>query len=106
MTILKAPAGTLTDGVVELRLPSPEAGDITTISRYLEDEQLEGGWLPDVPLVTGEQLVKDWLDCWNGRRGHRRVPSGCRRPFWHGQYHSSPSDVWWGSGGIQQAPIG
>jgi len=66
MTILKAPAGTLADGVVELRLPS--AGDIATINQYVEDEQLDGGWLPDVPLVTGERLVKDWLDCWNGRR--------------------------------------
>lgn len=67
MTILKAPAGTLTDGVVELRLPSPDAGDVATINQYVENEQLQGGWLPDVPLVTGEQLVKDWLDCWNGR---------------------------------------
>lgn len=70
MTILKAPTGTLTDGVVELRLPSPDAGDIATINRYVEDEQLEGGWLPDVPPMTGEQLVKDWLDCWNGRCSH------------------------------------
>jgi RimJ/RimL family protein N-acetyltransferase len=68
MTILTAPAGTLTDGVVELRLPSPDAGDVATINQYVEDEQLQGGWLPDVPLVTGEQLVNDWLDCWNGRR--------------------------------------
>jgi RimJ/RimL family protein N-acetyltransferase len=67
MTILKVPTGTLTDGVVELRLPSPEAGDIATINRYVEDEQLDGGWLPDVPLVTGERLVEDWLDCWDGR---------------------------------------
>ena len=67
MTILKAPIGTLTDGVVELRLPSPDVGDIATINQYVEDEQLDGGWLPDVPLVTGERLVKDWLDCWNGR---------------------------------------
>jgi RimJ/RimL family protein N-acetyltransferase len=67
MTILKAPAGTLTDGVVELRLPSPDAGDIATIDQYVEDDQLDGGWLPDVPLVSGERLVRDWLDCWNGR---------------------------------------
>jgi hypothetical protein len=65
MTILKAPAGTLTDGTVELRLPSPES-DIVTINQYVDDEQLDGGWLPDVPLVTAERLVKDWLDCWNG----------------------------------------
>ena len=67
MTILTAPAGTLTNGVVELRLPSPDAGDIATINQYVEDDQLDGGWLPDVPLVSGERLVKDWLDCWNGR---------------------------------------
>ncbi len=58
---------TLTDGVVELRLPSPAAGDIATINRYVEDEQLDGGWLPDVPLISGEQLVTDWLDIWNGQ---------------------------------------
>lgn len=67
MTILKAPAGTLTDGVVELRLPSPDAGDVAAINQYVEDDELQGGWLPDVPLVTGGQLVKDWLDCWHGR---------------------------------------
>jgi RimJ/RimL family protein N-acetyltransferase len=67
MAILTAPAGTLTDGVVELRLPSPDADDIATVNRYVEDGQLDGGWLPDVPLVTGERLVTDWLDCWNGR---------------------------------------
>jgi RimJ/RimL family protein N-acetyltransferase len=67
MTILKAPAGTLTDGVVELRLPSPDAGDIATINQYVKDGQLDGGWLPDVPIASGEQLVENWLDCWNGR---------------------------------------
>ena len=66
MAILTAPAGTLTDGVVELRLPSPDAGDIATVNRYVEHEQLDGGWLPDVPLVTGERLVRDWLNCWHG----------------------------------------
>jgi len=76
MTILKAPAGTLADDVVELRLPSPDA-DIATINQYVEDDQLDGGWLPDVPLVTGERLVKDWLDCWNGRR----VPHGATFTF-------------------------
>jgi RimJ/RimL family protein N-acetyltransferase len=70
MTILKAPAGTLTDGVVELRLPSPDAGDIAAINQYVEDDQLDGGWLPDVPLLTGERLVQNWLDCWNGRSRH------------------------------------
>jgi RimJ/RimL family protein N-acetyltransferase len=71
VTILEAPADTLTDGVVELRLPSPDAGDIATVNRYAEDDQLDGGWLPDVPLVTGERLVNDWLDCWDGRPRRR-----------------------------------
>jgi RimJ/RimL family protein N-acetyltransferase len=71
MTILKAPAATLTDSAVELRLPSPDAGDIATIDRYVEDEQLQGGWLPEVPLVSGEQLVQDWLDCWHGHPSPR-----------------------------------
>ena len=66
MTILKAPADTLTDGVVELRLPSAEAGDIAAIDRYVGDQQLDGGWLPDVPLVSADRLIEEWLDCWNG----------------------------------------
>ena len=67
MTILTAPAGPLTDGVVVLRLPSPDAGDVATVNGYIQDEQLDGGWLPEVPLVTGQQLVADWLDGWAGR---------------------------------------
>ena len=70
MTILTAPAHSLTDGVVELRLPSPDAGDVATINQYVENEQLDGGWLPDVPLATGEQLVADWLEGWAGHRSH------------------------------------
>jgi RimJ/RimL family protein N-acetyltransferase len=66
MTILKAPAGELTDGVVKLRLPSPDTGDIATINRYVAADQLDGGWLPEVPLVTADRLVSDWVDCWNG----------------------------------------
>ena len=69
MTILKAPAGTLTDGVVELRLPSPDAGDLATINGYVADDQLEGGWLPEVPLVSGQRLLDDWLNCWRGGPG-------------------------------------
>jgi RimJ/RimL family protein N-acetyltransferase len=67
MTILRAPAVELTDGVVGLRLPSPDTGDIATINRYVQDDQLDGGWLPEVPLVTAEQLMNDWLDTWSGR---------------------------------------
>jgi RimJ/RimL family protein N-acetyltransferase len=67
MTLLTAPAGTLTDGVVALRLPSQDAEDVATIERYIEDDQLDGGWLPDVPLITGHQLIADWLNGWAGR---------------------------------------
>jgi RimJ/RimL family protein N-acetyltransferase len=67
MMILTAPAGPLTDGVVVLRLPSPDAGDVATVNGYIRDEQLDGGWLPEVPLITGQQLVADWLDGWAGR---------------------------------------
>ncbi len=70
MTVLTAPASTLTDGVVELRLPSPDAGDIETINRYIEDEQLDGGWLPDIPLVSAQRLVADWLAGWAGQDSH------------------------------------
>ena len=66
MTILTAPVGRLADHVVTLRLPSPDAGDVATVDNYIQEEQLEGGWLPDVPLVTGQQLVADWLDGWAG----------------------------------------
>jgi RimJ/RimL family protein N-acetyltransferase len=70
MTLLTPPAGLLTDGVVELRLPSPEAGDITAINQYADDEQLDGGWLPDIPLVPAQRLVADWLDGWASHRSH------------------------------------
>ena len=66
MVILAAPAGTLADHVVTLRVPSPDAGDVTTVASYVQDEQLEGAWLPDVPLVTAQELVTDWLDAWAG----------------------------------------
>jgi RimJ/RimL family protein N-acetyltransferase len=67
MTILTAPVGRLADHVVTLRLPSPDAGDVATVDSYVQEEQLDGGWLPDVPLVTGRQLVADWLDGWAGQ---------------------------------------
>ncbi len=70
MTILTAPPGALTDGVVELRLPSPDAGDIETIIGYIEHQQLDGGWLPDIPLVSAQRLVADWLDGWAGHHSH------------------------------------
>jgi len=70
MTILTAPVGRLADHIVTLRLPSPDAGDVATVDNYIQQEQLGGGWLPDVPLVTGRQLVADWLDGWAGRPSH------------------------------------
>src|SRR5215469_11040564 len=79
MTVLTAPASSLTDGVVQLRLPSPDAGDVTTINTYVEKKELDGGWLPDVPLVTGERLVEDWLNGWAGIRRRRRRGRARRR---------------------------
>src|SRR6266567_5791915 len=38
-----------------------------TVISYTEQEQLDGGWLPEIPLVTAEQAVADWLDAWAGR---------------------------------------
>ena len=70
MSILTAPASALADGVVELRLPSPDAGDVEAINGYIEDEQLDGGWLPDIPLVSAQRVVTDWLDGWAGRHSH------------------------------------
>jgi len=69
MTILTAPSDPLTDAVVELRLPSPDA-DVAAINQYVQDDQLDGGWLPDIPLVAAERVVADWLDGWAGRHSH------------------------------------
>jgi RimJ/RimL family protein N-acetyltransferase len=66
MTHFTSPAQPLTDGVVTLRLPSPAAGDIDAVRGYIDQEQLDGGWLPEIPLVTAEQAVSDWLDAWAG----------------------------------------
>jgi hypothetical protein len=66
MTHFTAPAQPLTDGVVTLRLPSP-AGDIDVVRAYIEQEQLDGGWLPEIPLVSTEQVIGGWLDAWSGR---------------------------------------
>jgi RimJ/RimL family protein N-acetyltransferase len=66
MTHVTAPAQPLTDGVVTLRLPSP-AGDMDTVRGYIEQKQLDGGWLPEIPLVSAEQTIGDWLNAWAGR---------------------------------------
>jgi RimJ/RimL family protein N-acetyltransferase len=67
MTHFPAPALPLTDGVVTLRLPSPEAGDVDTVLGYIDHEQLDGGWLPEIPLVSAERATGDWVDAWAGR---------------------------------------
>jgi len=74
MTRFTAPAQPLTDDVVTLRLPSPAAGDVNAVRGYIAQEQLDGGWLPEIPLVTAEQAISDWLDAWAGRR-HRNGPA-------------------------------
>ncbi|MGN6790797.1 MAG: hypothetical protein ACTHJW_00260, partial [Streptosporangiaceae bacterium] len=48
----------MADAVVELGSPSPDAGAIAAINLYVDDEQFDGGWLSDVPLVSAERLVK------------------------------------------------
>jgi RimJ/RimL family protein N-acetyltransferase len=53
--------------VVTLRLPSAEAGDVDTVLGYIDHEQLDDGWLPEIPLVSAEQAIGDWLDAWAGR---------------------------------------
>jgi RimJ/RimL family protein N-acetyltransferase len=67
MTYFAAPAHPLTDGVVTLRLPSADAGDVAAVRDYIEQEQLDGGWLPEIPLVSAEQAIADWLDAWTSR---------------------------------------
>jgi RimJ/RimL family protein N-acetyltransferase len=67
MTLFTAPAQPLTDGVVTLRLPSAEAGDVEAVLGYIEQEQLDGGWLPEIPLVSAEQAIGDWVDAWTNR---------------------------------------
>jgi len=67
MTLLTAPAWPLADGVVRLRLPSLAAGDIDAVRGYIDQDQLDGGWLPEIPLVSAERAIGDWLDAWTGR---------------------------------------
>jgi len=62
MTYFVPPAEPLTDGMVTLRLPAAEAGDAGTVISYVEEGQLDGGWLPEIPLVPAGQAVRDWLD--------------------------------------------
>ncbi|MGC2296733.1 MAG: GNAT family N-acetyltransferase [Candidatus Dormiibacterota bacterium] len=71
MPYLVAPSAPLTDGVATLPLPALEAGDLDTVTSYLEDEaQLEGTWLPLLPLASAGESVRDWLEGWAGRPSH------------------------------------
>lgn len=67
MTHFTAPVQPLTDGVVTLRLPSVAAGDVGAVLSYIEQGQLGGGWLPEIPLVSAEQAIGDWVDAWAAR---------------------------------------
>ena len=61
---------------VTLPLASPDAGDVTTVDNYVQEKQLKGGWLPEVPLVTAQELVTT---------GSTRGPVGLAamgRPSW------------------------
>ena len=97
MTHFTAPTQPLTDGVVTLRLPSPAAGDIDAVRAYIDQEQLDGGWLPEVPLVTAEQAIGDWLDAWAGR------PPATARRSWSPSPRSQGSSA---SSGWQAATQG
>ena len=72
MTHFATPAQPLTDGVVTLRLASVAAGDVGAVLSYIEQEQLDGGWLPEMPLVSAEQAIGDWRDA----RAARPSPNG------------------------------
>jgi hypothetical protein len=67
MTHFTAPVQPLTDGVVTLRLPSVAAGDVGAVLSYIEQGQLGRGWLPEIPLVSAEQAIGDWVDAWAAR---------------------------------------
>ena len=61
------PTEPLTDGVVTLRLPSADTADVDTVLGYIKDEQLDGGWLPKIPLVPAQQTIQNWSEEWSGR---------------------------------------
>jgi hypothetical protein len=31
------------------------------------DDQLDGGWLPEIPLIPAQQAIQNWSDEWSGR---------------------------------------
>lgn len=67
MAYVRTPDRQLTDGVVTLRLPSTAAGDMDAIAGYVAREELDGSWLPGIPVVPADQAIADWLAAWDGR---------------------------------------
>jgi RimJ/RimL family protein N-acetyltransferase len=67
MTYFTPPAQPLTDGVVTLRLPSADAGDADTVHSYIDQQQLDGWWLPVAPDESAGEAISDWLHGWEGR---------------------------------------
>ncbi len=69
--LITPPDAPLTDGVVTLRLPSAQAGDMDTAIGYSqEDGGLDGAWLPMIPGQPPARWVEDWLEGWAGRHCH------------------------------------
>jgi RimJ/RimL family protein N-acetyltransferase len=54
------PTEPITDGVVTLRAPSADAGDVDAVRSYMSQNQLDGCWLPEIPLVSAEEAVRRW----------------------------------------------
>src|SRR5690242_3625568 len=68
---MAAPDARLSDGVVTLRLPAADAGDIDALARYCEREEgLQDFWLPLLPGGSPRASVRDWLDGWEGLPSH------------------------------------
>jgi uncharacterized caspase-like protein len=59
MTHFTAPVQPLTDVVVALRLPSADAGGVDAVRGYTEQEQPDGGRLPEIPLAQASAIITD-----------------------------------------------
>jgi hypothetical protein len=47
------------------------------------DEQLNGSWLPEIPLIPTQQAIQNWSDEWSGRPSRARCSwSPPRRESW------------------------
>ena len=101
-------AGPLTDGVVMVRLPSAEAGDLEAVRGYIDDRQLDGCWFPRLPHVPTEQVVQGWLDAWAGlpsRDGPMAVVTVAQEPRLIGIAMARiPFAIRCGPGAIGRAP--